>query len=433
MNSTRDMEEQWDSMTSILKLNFRSTSCIGQSFPCFNNHTCKENLLWELQELILTYLPALKLLELKAVCRSWRDLLQSPKFKEKWQLMRGGCGTEMVDVWVMKSEQEDLIAYIPALDKYFLFLSLICSSLVMTQPSFAFKLKEVSFLCAWGPWILLGNKDWRSGPSFFVYDSKTCSRIHVRELPLQIGGHDELYFISPSSFPVLIQDKDQPHFCIAIETESVSENRSHPFYQLCIYKSSMGIWTSYPQSSAVQADFSDMSAVLGGDFFQYDQDDSTLYAWSMQHWSKVRISFSDGTWPAHDMIHNTDTNAFKVVKCEGDILLITSTVQQEGGVVAQGFTIWKLLKGGEEPVTWNWFEISRTPPELRLKSFNQESLLHPTSMCDGCRICIVLSSQEYFPPLVYDVKHGSWCHLHGVWKDMQALFAMKLSLKIDGI
>lgn len=435
----QDLDASLVDVTSRLKSNFRS-ECSRQPFPCFDQHT----ILPELQELILARLPALKLAELKVVSRSWRALLQSPKFKERRQSIRGGCGSEVLDVWVMKStnEQEDTLAFIPLLREYGPFLRLVCNPLVTSKPSIIRKLREKRPLCGSGPLLLLADKEWQVGAEF-PFSMHNLENGQSERIPglrmFTYNENGECFTRRILGAPVLIASEDNSHFCLVLEVQRVYAQSCYSFplsdalvnengvegpHELFFYESLTPSWTPFPpKESAVEADH--MGRLLGGKvFLHYDQDDSTLYAWSNEHYNKVCVTFpSRGTTSASTM-----ARGFKVFKCEGHVLLITSVVELVESIALQGFIIWKLARGEG---SWSWVEISRTPRELCLKSYDEGSFLFPTFMSDGRHICAISSSQEFFPPMVYDVKHDSWCHLHGVLKNMEALFTTKMIFHSD--
>ncbi|KAI5061470.1 hypothetical protein GOP47_0023975 [Adiantum capillus-veneris] len=228
----QDSDDKLVNLTSRLRLSFRS-ECNRQPILCVSKHSLPS----ELQELVLAHLPALKLAELKGVSRSWRVLLRSPRFKEKWQSIRGGCNSDYLDVWVMKSmnEHDDLLAYIPSLNKYGPFLQLICIPLVLSNP----------------------------------YMDQSRSRIILRP-------------------PVLIAAEDHSQFCLVVETNAQGPPQA---YELLVYKSTTASWISYPQESATEAGFGPRSSI---DFCHYNDEDSTLYAWSEEHWFKVHVTFPIG-------------------------------------------------------------------------------------------------------------------------------------------
>ncbi|MCO5578148.1 hypothetical protein L7F22_031986 [Adiantum nelumboides] len=81
----------------------------------------------DLQEQILAFLPAAKLLELQGLCSAWRQLIRSPRFIERWQSIRSSRGpcADVLDAWMMRSHEGSLVIYIPMLRKCAPFSSFI--------------------------------------------------------------------------------------------------------------------------------------------------------------------------------------------------------------------------------------------------------------------------------------------------------------------
>ncbi|MCO5613099.1 hypothetical protein L7F22_067373 [Adiantum nelumboides] len=225
----------------------------------------------------------------------------------------------------------------------------------------------------------------------------------------------------------LSQEGDHSQFYLVVETCPYGLLGSGPAYELFVYKFSTANWISYPQESEIEAGFCHLSSIK---FCHYNEEDSTLYAWTEDHWCTVCVAL-----PRSDMqdaqsrgttSSNSGARAFKVLKCDEHVLLMTWLVRSVQGIVLQGFIVWKLVRAEE---SWNWAEISSTPLDLCLKCYNEESLVPPTFMADGHQICAIASSHEFFPPLVYDLELDTWCHLLGVVKNMQAFFTM--TMKFD--
>ncbi|KAI5057310.1 hypothetical protein GOP47_0027325 [Adiantum capillus-veneris] len=149
--------------------------------------------------------------------------------------------------------------------------------------------------------------------------------------------------------------------------------RSTLCHELRVYNSETDCWVSFPQSSATQADPSDMNDAFCAEYLDFEHRKSTLHVWNLRKWMKVHVMFAEEA-PVSDTTckkkegkcaYRWDINTFKAVKCEGHVFLASPMVEESRNIMGVCCAFGKFtskfqavsyelpVKHGEEMDSWS--------------------------------------------------------------------------------